>query len=240
MGTSMGLPDINSLGSAMQSAVSSKVQAAASSVTTPSEYIAQLRANNMGQEAVQSLTRMMSKENAVEWAEQSARMAGEKTGLSDVELDALDAAKDWSANPTEEARAAAAAAAEKLPADSPAMWAANAAAYSKSMEPAFDASAFPAVNDLTGQMAAGSVQLAAAKMALPEMPQSPSAPDMPTMPEMQNALEVPKTQMESEAQEIAVAKLEELTAEQRAQVTKQLDPFLDMGVKIAESSPGWS
>lgn len=240
MGTNMGLPDINAIGSAMQSAVSSKVQAAASPVTTPSEYIAQLRANNMGQEAVQSLARMMSKENAVAWAEQSARMAGEKAGLSDAELDALDAAKDWSANPTEEARAAAAAAAGKVPADSPAMWAANAAAYSKPMGPSSDASALPAANDLTGQMAAGSVQLAAANMAPLDVPTLPSAQDTPNMQELQDVLEVPHVSMESEAEQAAMVKLEELTAEQRAQVSKQLDPFLDMGIKIAESSPGWS
>ena len=44
------------------------------------DFIADLRSENLGQDAVQALSRMMPKEQAVDWAEQSARMAGEEGG----------------------------------------------------------------------------------------------------------------------------------------------------------------
>lgn len=216
-----------------------KVIELASQTAKPSEFIAQLRAENMGQEAVQSLSRMMPKEKAVEWAEQSARVSGEQAGLSPEEVKALDAAKAWSANPTEEARSAAAAAAAKLPANSPSMWAANAAAFSKPMSLPEGAVPLAMADDLTAQMAAGSVQLSAAKLsptgvpdlAMPEFPQAPTMPKIPNIPE---------TPVIENFQQEVVVKTEELTTEQRTQMTKQLELFLDKGISLAKSSPNWS
>lgn len=222
---SLLLPGFNLPAICHKFGASPKVMEMAGQCAKPSELIAQLRADNMGREAVQALSRMMPKEKAVEWAEQSARMSGEQAGLSDDEVTALDAVKTWSANPTEEARTAVSEAAAKLPANSPAMWAANAAAFAKPMPLPEGAVPLPMADDLTAQMAVGSVQLSAAKLSPAGVPELPKIPPMPTVPDMQ---------------QIVVEKAKALSAEQQAEATKQLDPFLDMGVKLVESSPGWS
>lgn len=243
---SVPLPTFTLLGICQKFSASPKVMELAAQYAKPSEFIAQLKANNLGQEAVQSLARMMPKENAVAWAEQSARMAGEKTGLSDAELDALDAAKDWSANPTEEARAVAASAAGKLPAESPAMWAANAAAFSTPMAAPKGAMPLPMAEDLSAQMAAGSVQLSAAKVSpggiptMPSPPEMPAAPQIPQMAEVPGLAEIPTLPEVPKPEQVAVAKLEELTAEQRVQTMQPLNQFIEEGIKIAQLSSGWS
>ena len=207
----------------------------ASRFTKPSEFIAQLRSQNMGQEAVEALSRMLPKEKAVAWAEQSARMAGDQAGLSLDELKGLEAAKAWSTNPTEQARAAAAEVAGKLPANAPGMWAANAAAFSKSISLPDGVPPLPKVDDLTAHMAAGSVQLSAAKLspaglpsfAVAQIPKTPAMPEVPKMPTVENLRQALRK------------KAEEITAEQKAEATKQLDPFLDRGLELARSLPCW-
>jgi hypothetical protein len=209
--------------------------------TKPSEFIAALRAENMGPDAIQSLSRMMPKEKAVEWAEQSARLAGEKAGLSPEEVKALDAAQAWSANPTDDARRAAATAAAKLPANSPAMWAANAAAFSEPMAVPKGVGPLLATDDLTAQMATGSVQLSAAKLSpggVPELLKAPEIPGVPKMPEM-NKLPLDQSTLLA-VQEAVLPQAMVMTSEQCAQTTKMVDPFLDLGVKFAELVPGWS
>jgi hypothetical protein len=240
------LTTFNLLAICQKFSASPKVMELASQYAKPSEFIAQLRANNFGQEAVQALSRMMPKEKAVAWAEQSARMAGEKAGLSAEEVKALDAAKAWSTHPSEKARAAAATAARKLPADSPAMWTANATAFSQPMPLPEGAVPLPQADDLTAQMAAGSVQLSAAKVSpagiptIPPPPEMSIVPEIPQMPEVPKLSEIPKLPEVPKPEQVAMAKLEEMTTEQRAQITKQLDPFLEMGVKIVQLLPGWS
>ena len=100
------------------------------------------------------------------------------------------------------------------------------------------ATPLPMADDLTAQMAAGSVQLSAAKLSpggVPELPKVPEIPEVPEVPELPLDKPVVPT-----VQEVVMSQAKEMTPEQCAQATKMLDPFLDMGVKIAESGPGWS
>ena len=233
---------------------SPKAMELATQSTKSIDFIADLRSENLGQDAVQALSRMMPKEQAVDWAEQSARMAGEEGGLSPDEVKALDAAKAWSLNPTEEGRAAAAEAAGRLPANSPAMWAANAAAYSNRAGLPEGGAQLAAADDLTAHMAAGSVQLSAAKLSpagipdlvmsetpqmaekipeLSEMSNGLEIPEMPEIPKMPDIPSIPKAPTMPDVQKAAIEQAKALTPEQQAEMMKQLNPFLDLGIKIA-------
>jgi hypothetical protein len=144
--------------------------------------------------------------------------------MSPEEVKALDAAKAWSANPTEEARVAAASAAANVPANSPAMWAANAAAFSKPMPLPEGASQLPMADDLTAKMVAGSVQLSAAQLSPGGVPDLAKVPEMPDMPYLPKNLEMPldKPAMPT-IQKTVMSQAKEMTPEQGAQATKKLE-----------------
>ena len=78
---------------------------------TPSQYLNTLQQNHMGDEMVKTLAHGMPDREGVAWAAQSAEKVSAHLPPADVQ--ALHAAKAWSANPTAETQAAAAAAVAK-------------------------------------------------------------------------------------------------------------------------------
>ena len=199
----------------------------------PSACIAQLRVSGMSDEAVQALARVLPPEKGVEWAEWSAQLAGEKVEFSAEELEALEAAKMWAIDPSEANRLDAEFAATKVPSHTPAMWAAHAASWSKQIELPEPAAPLPYAGDLTARAVVGAVRLSAAlfETGKPIEPWNFSG----------NAVGDDWT---VEGRDMAMGTLREqamnLTADQKAEAAKLLDPFLDKGVDIAGSVDGFT
>jgi hypothetical protein len=199
----------------------------------PAAFIAELRGANMSLEAVQALARMLPPDKAVLWAQQSAQLAGEKVGISAEENEALEAARVWTLDPREATRVDAEAAAARLPPTAPAMWAARAAAWSEPMELPAGALPLRIAGDLTARAVVGAVQLSAAMVGSGEVIALPTAPT--TLPKGLPALGAP-----SRPQDLAAPDVQALTIEQRAEAAKILEPFLEQGVGIAASVPGFT
>ena len=213
-----------------------EVKALAAEYPKPSDFISALQQENMSVDAVQALARSMPKEKSVEWASQSARKAGEESGLSPEEQKALEATEAWIENPDEANAAAAASAAADLPTDSPAGWAANAAAFAEGVEIPEEASVPETGDDLTGHFSASSVLLSAAKMSpdgIPEMP------EVPEVPEFAEALPTDDLIAEGLDQLVESPPPPEMTPKEQAQATKYLEPFIELGIKLAQTVPGW-
>lgn len=195
----------------------------------PAAFISELRSANMSLEAVQALARMLPPDKAVAWAELSAQMAGEKVGMSAEESEALEAARAWTLDPCEETRAAAELAATKVPASAPAMWTAQAAVWSTPAELPERALPFPDAEDLTARAVAGAVQLSAALVAL----------GRPIDPSLAPAQDAPALAQRSALEEGVAPELPALTNEERAAAAQILEPFLEQGVGLASSVPGF-
>jgi hypothetical protein len=174
----------------------------------------------------------MPKDKAVEWASQSARMAGEKAGLPPEEQNALEATEAWIASPDAANAAAAASAAADLPTDSPAGWAANAAAFAEGVEVPEEATVPETGEDLTGHFSASSVLLSAAQM-------SPEGIQVPEMPALAEALPTDELVAEGMDQLLEAPPPPEMTSTELAQAAKYLEPFIDLGIKLAQTVPGW-
>jgi hypothetical protein len=196
----------------------------------PAAFIAQLRGMNMNQEAVEALARILPPEKSVEWAETCAQMAGEKAGISAEELQALEAAKTWSFDPTDVNRLDAELAAAKVPSSSPAMWVANAAAWSKPLELPEPALPLPFAGDLTARAVVGAVRLSSILAGSSNPLEAGSfSPDS-----VANEWTVKGAQGAFPEQAIS------LTADQQAEAAKLLEPFLAKGVDIAGSVDGFT
>ena len=209
-----------------------EVKALAAEYPNPMDFISALRQEKMSADAIQALARCLPKEKAVEWASRSARMAGEKTGLSPEEQNALDATETWVAQPNAMSGEGAAAAAADLPADSPAYWAANAAAFAEGVEAPEAASGPAAGDDLTAHFSASSVLLSAAKMSpegISEVSEAPASADgFPTDDLIAEGVD----------QLVESPHPPEMTPTQQAQTAQLLEPFIEMGAKLAQTIPG--
>ena len=198
----------------------------------PAAFIAQLRGMNMNQEAVEAMARILPPEKSVEWAEVCAQMAGEKAGISTEELQALDAAKAWSLDPTDVNRMDAEFAAGNLPPNTPAMWVANAAAWSEPFEFPADTVPLPFASDLTARAVVGAVRLSAAMIGAGR------------------PIEIPSLSKESLGGAISVqgdstsgamwSQANAMTPEQFEMSSKLLDPLVEKGVGLAQGLPNWS
>jgi hypothetical protein len=214
-----------------------EVKSLAAEYPKPSDFITKLRQEKMSVDAVQALARSMPKDKAVEWASQSARMAGEKTGLSPEELVALEATEAWIASPdVANTAAAAASAAADLPAESPACWAANAAAFTEGVEVPEEAAIPETGDDLTGHFSANSVLLSAVQMSPEGIPETFEAPEPPALAE---ALPTDDLIAEGVDQLVESPQPPEMTPKQQAQTAKYLEPFIELGIKLAQTVPGW-
>lgn len=201
----------------------------AATCESPSALIQQLQANDMSVDAVRGLARCMPKEKAVQWAAESARMAAEKTGGSPEEATALTAVEAWCKDPSPITRAAAADAAGNLSPDSPAYWAANAAGFSEKIDAPEALLRQVGADDLTAHFSASSVLLSAAKLSPVNVPEIPPADIIPvTDKAMAQTISWPEAPPSPE-----------LTPAQQAQAGPDLAPFIEKGIKIAQSVPGW-
>jgi hypothetical protein len=212
------------------------VESLAAEYPKPSDFISALRQKKMSVEAVQALARSIPKDKAVEWASQSARMAGEKTALSSEEKNALETTEAWVAHPNTLHKAEVVHAAADLSADSPAYWAANAAAFAEGAEMPEEAEIPKTLDDLTGHFAASSVLLSAAKISLEGTPEISAVPEIP-LP----SKELPMDDLMAEGieQVIDSPKPAEMAPDQEEKTAKCLEPFLELGIKLAQSVPGW-
>jgi len=202
---------------------------------TPTQFLEALQENNLSTDSINFLAHGMPDQEAVGWACQSTEMVSDKLGAA--ELETLETAQAWVASPSEETAQPAALAASETDYQSPASWAAQAAAWSE-QTPALEAAGDIAVpTSLTGDAAAGSVMLAAAlsvpgapEFTAPELPETPSldlsAPDL-SLPELELP-EVPA--LETPSLEIPTF---EMSAEQQAAAAEIHQPFIDLGIEIA-------
>ncbi len=232
---------------------SPKAKALAATYAKPMDFIGALRQEKLSVDAVQTLARSLPKEKAVEWGSQAARMAGEKTGLSPEEIKTLESAEAWIAKPDAANAVAAAGAAAGLPADSPAGCVANAAAFAEGV-PLPDEATLPAFgDDLTGHFVAGSVLLAAAKMSPEGVPKMEEIPEIPEIAELAKLSETPEAAALDKvadaipaddltakgAEQLDESAPQDVPVDQQAQAADALLPFIEMGVKLAETVPGW-
>jgi hypothetical protein len=209
---------------------SPEVKAMASENLSPSQFIKALQEQKKSVEAVQALSRTMPKEKAVEWAAQSAQIAGETAGITNEEVAALDAARKWAENTCEETKKAALGAAEGLPESSPSYWAANAAGFSDPASQMAEAGEIlGAAEDATAHFSSGAVLLSASQVAPVEQIEIAEAAS--------KAIETPADVPELLEE---VSQVKEMTPEQIEKTADLLEPFINNGLEIAKSVPGWS
>jgi len=125
---------------------------------TPAQFLSVLQEKEMGDEFVKFLAYGLPDLEGVAWAIRSVeKLPQDKMAPADVQ--ALRAAQAWVKNPTEASKAAAAAATAKTDYQSPAAWAAQAAAWAQI--PAPDRNSVGGAQRLTPHAVAGCVLLAA-------------------------------------------------------------------------------
>lgn len=178
---------------------------------TPSQYLNALQEHHHGDEMVKTLAHGMPDREGVGWAAQSAEKVSAHLPPADVQ--ALHAAKAWSANPTAETQAAAAAAVAKTDMQGPGALAAQGAAWAKPT-----AGAAPR---LTPHAVAGSVLLSAAIAANPKL----------AAPKVQSA--VAAVQVPAVPQAVPVAAVPTIPPAVQAQTFKAQHPFIAAGIDIA-------
>jgi hypothetical protein len=203
----------------------------------PSAFIDMLQSNKLYGDAVQTLARFLPKENAVQWAIESAQLAGERTVILPEEQSVLDVVAGWVANPIAANGEAAATAAADLPATSPAYWSAQAAAFAEGVEMPADGVPLDGGDNLTAHFAAGAVLLAAAKVSpggVPELPAAPALADPQKAAVDADGLGTPAA-----AQMTPPASATPEASAQLAEAGKYIEPFLKLGLALAQTVPGW-
>jgi hypothetical protein len=191
--------------------------------TTPASHVGTLLQQRKPMEAVAFLAHALPPRDSVRWATQAcALVAGQQTP---ADRQAAEAARLWSAQPTEENRQRALAGATEAGHAGPGAWAAQGAAWAG----AAPTPGAPPPADLTGKAVAGAVMLAAAMtrpgvqlppVAKPAAPNAPTlaAPALPALPQ----LAVPPP---------AAPALD--TAAEAEQLCRVYKPFVDSGLAIA-------
>ena len=212
-----------------------EVKALAAEYPNPMDFINALRQEKMSTEAVQALARCLPKDKAVEWACQSARMAGDKTGLSPEEQNALEATEAWVEQPNATSVEEAANATADLSADSSAYWAANAAAFAEGVEVPEEASLPEARDDLTSHFSASSVLLSAAKLSPEGIPETSK---MSEVPALADGFPTDDLIAEGVDQLVESPLPPEMTPTQQAQAAQLLEPFIELGLKLAQPVTG--
>jgi hypothetical protein len=212
-----------------------EVKALAAEYPKALDFISALRQEKMSADAVQALARCLPKDKAVAWASQSARIAGEKAGLSPEEQNALEATEAWIEQPNATSGEEAASATAELPADSPACWAANAAAFAEGVKAPEEASVPETGDDLTAHFSASSVLLSAAKMSPEGIPEMSEMPEVPALAE---GVATDDLIAEGVDQLMESQQSPEMTPMQQAQAAQLLEPFIELGIKLAQTVPG--
>jgi hypothetical protein len=203
---------------------------------TPAQYMAALDKNKLPLDSVNFMANGLPEKDSVCWATQSANMTAPK--LSAPEMNALSATQAYLKNPTPALRDAIGASLGKVDFTGPGSWAAQAAAWSKmpgapaipGAAAAAGAAAAPA--NLVAAAVSGAIMLAAGLMNGPAMPPVPNlkppVPMTPLSPEMLQQL-----QLQAMA---GVPKIPAVPVVDQAKLVKPLQPFIDMGKKVATGS----
>lgn len=216
-----------------------EAMALATQFSTPAVFIDKLRKAKLSQEAVQVLARFLPKEKAVEWAALSARKAGASVGISPEELKALEAAEAWALHPSEDNRLVAADAVSAVPPTTPASLVANAAAFSRELEVPEGELPLEMSGDLTAHFVAGAVMLAAAMLSPIALPEILKAKELFHNLSQEAGL-VASLAENAGDQPAPMPPPPEMILKQKKEAANLLDPFLEMGIAIAQSVPGWS
>lgn len=214
-----------------------EAMALAAQYSTPAVFIDKLRKAKLSQEAVQVLARFLPKEKAVEWAALSARKAGASAGISPEELKAIEAAEAWVLNPSEDNRLVAADAVSAVSPTTPASWVANAAAFSKELEVPEGELPPEISSDLTAHFVAGAVMLAAAMLSSTALPEILKAKEL--FHNLSQGAGVASLAENAGDQLAPMPPPPEMILKQKKEAANLLDPFLEMGIAIAQSVPGW-
>lgn len=128
---------------------------------TPVEYLEALSESEQWTEAIKFLTQALPKPEAISWASHCVRN-GSVVDLAPAALAALEATEQWLANPTDDRRRAAHAAAEAAGLGTPAGCVALSVFFSGgSLGPKTLEHPIPPADDLTGKALAGALLLAA-------------------------------------------------------------------------------
>ncbi len=220
-----------------QSYLSPGAQNAVKPGMTPCDQAHALNDQGMSHDAVKSLAYQLPEHDSIKWATASADKVSNPAHTSDFA--ALQAAKDYVKSPSPETQKAASLAASKTDFQTPGAWAAQSAGFAG------------AGGGLVPHAVTGTVLLAAAQgghqISPPgppkapgpldlAMPGKPVAPDLPGKP----TLAVPKLARPDlptpKAPEIAVPGPDglTLTKPQRAEMSKNTKPFLNLGCKIGK------
>ncbi|MCX8155646.1 MAG: hypothetical protein N3J91_04225 [Verrucomicrobiae bacterium] len=204
---------------------------------TPCEQARALNQQQLSYDAVKALAYGLPEQKAVTWACASAERVANPANTADGE--ALHAAKQWAMNPTPEGQKAAAEAAAKTGFQTPAAWAAQSAAWAGSGA------------GLTAQAVVGAVMLAAAQAGKPIPASGGILPPSPSLkaPAIDPGL---VTDMKMPVQKLPATSLTEisqvpdmgpdglsLTLEQRREMAKNVEPFLDLGCDVGQGKGPW-
>jgi hypothetical protein len=225
--------------------LSPQAQQVAPSAGSPEGLLQVLGKEKLAPDSVNVLAHGMPEQKSVFWACKSSDMVSSQ--MTPQDMAAKMAAENWVKNPTPANQNAAADAAAKTDYQGPGAWAAQGAAWSNPtpvLPPeGLPADAFPAVKQpSTGDAVAGSVKLSAAMkndpnvmstLSAPAVPK-PAAPmfQMPAIPDMKAPV-VP-TLAGPTPPPVSPMTPQELDASSKA-----LDPFLKLGMDIAQNKISW-
>lgn len=196
---------------------------------TPSQYLGALQEKQMGDEMVKTMAHGMPDREGVHWAAQSAQKVSDKLPPADVQ--AMQAAQTWVKNPTDANQAAAAAAAAKTDYRGPGALAAQGAAWAQPATPAAPQAGAAATQRLTPHAVTGAVLLSSAIQANPAIaaPAAAAAVAPATQP-------TPAPATTSAAQTAPPV----VPPEVQAQVFKEQQPFIDLGMDVASGKNTWA
>jgi len=188
-------------------------------------------------DAVKSMAHDLPERKSVWWAAQSARKVANSANTSDFE--AIQAAETWVKNPTSQTQKLASVAASKTDFQTPGPWAAQAAAWAG------------AGGGLSAHAVAGAVLLAAAQAGKPISAPAVSAPTVSTpelaakfakpeapqlsLPVMQKPALTPPPQVPAVTGPDGLT----LTPAQRAEMTKNVDPYIKLGCDVSHGRDTW-
>lgn len=206
---------------------------------TPCQQAKALNQQQLSPDAVKAMANGLPERDSVWWASQSARKVANPAHVPDLE--AIQAAEAWAKNPTPQAQQVASLAAQKAGFQTPGAWAAQGAAWAG------------AGGGLTAQAVTGAVLLAAGQAGKP-IPPPVAAADFtkPQIAAPKLAAELAKPQASKfqlpffkkpalEAPKLAVPGPDglSLTPPQRAEMAKNVQPYLDLGCDVGSGKNSW-
>ncbi len=218
----------------------------ASCTSSPEGLLQVLGKEKLAPDAVNVLAHGMPEQKSVFWACKSTELVSGQTSPHDMA--AKMAAEKWVKAPTVANQKAAAEAAAKTDFQGPGAWAAQAAAWAKPPTPplpnppavglpdeAIQAMDLAQQQTSTGKAVAGSVKIAAAMKNDPGIMKKLSVPESPQF----NAPEIPELKMPAVTAPL-VPQIPAMTPKEIDACSKALEPFLKLGMDIAQGKISWT